>query len=32
MSAVAVGPELPPDVDQQLGGLPPMELAVGVLT
>jgi hypothetical protein len=32
MSAVAVGPELPPDVDQQLDGLPPMELAVGVLT
>jgi glucosylglycerate synthase len=32
MSAVAVGPELPPDVDQQLDGLPPVELAVGVLT
>ncbi len=32
MSAVAVGPELPPDVDRQLDGLPPVELAVGVLT
>jgi hypothetical protein len=32
MSAVAVGPELPPDVDRQLGGLAPVELAVGVLT
>ena len=32
MSAVAVGPELPPDVDRQLDGLPPVELAVTVLT
>lgn len=32
MSAVAVGPELPPDVDRQLDGLPPVELAVSVLT
>jgi hypothetical protein len=32
MSAVAVGPELPPDVDRQLDGLPPVELALGVLT
>ena len=32
MTAVAVGPELPPDVDQQLGALPPVELAVSVLT
>jgi glucosylglycerate synthase len=32
MSAVAVDPELPPDVDQQLDGLPPVELAVVVLT
>jgi hypothetical protein len=31
MSAVAVGPELPPDVDRQLDGLA-AELAVGVLT
>ena len=32
MSAVAVGPELPPDVDRQVDGLAPAELAVGVLT
>jgi hypothetical protein len=32
MSAVAVGPELPPDVDRQLDGLPPVELAVSLLT
>jgi glucosylglycerate synthase len=32
MTAVAVGPELPPDVDRQLDGLPPAELAVSVLT
>src|SRR5439155_557752 len=32
MSSVAVGPELPPDVDRQLEGLPAAELAVGVLT
>lgn len=32
MSAVVVGPELPPDVDRQLDGLPPVELAVAVLT
>jgi len=32
MSAVAVGPELPSDVDRQLEGLPAAELAVGVLT
>jgi len=32
MSAVAVGPELPPDVDRQLDGLAPAELAVSVLT
>jgi glucosylglycerate synthase len=32
MSAVAVDPELPPDVDRQLDGLPPVELAVTVLT
>jgi glucosylglycerate synthase len=32
MSAVAVGPELPPDVDRQLDALPAAELAVSVLT
>ncbi len=32
MSSVVVGPELPPDVDRQLDGLPPSELAVSVLT
>jgi len=32
MSSVVVGPELPPDVDRQLDGLPPAELAVSVLT
>ena len=32
MTAVAVGPELPPDVDRQLDGLSPVELAVSVLT
>jgi len=32
MTAVAVGPELPPDVDRQLDGLPPAELAVSVPT
>ena len=32
MTAVAVGPALPPDVDRQLDGLPPAELAVSVLT
>jgi len=32
MSAVAVGPPLPSDVDRQLDGLPPVEVAVGVLT
>ena len=32
MSAVAVGPELPPDVDRQLDGLPRAEVAVGILT
>jgi glucosylglycerate synthase len=32
MSAVTVGPELPPDVDRQLDALPPAELAVSVLT
>jgi len=32
MTAVAVGPELPPDVDRQLDALPPAELAVSVLT
>jgi len=32
MSTVAVGPELPPDVDRQLDGLPPAEVAVGILT
>src|SRR5215467_11231976 len=32
MSAVAVGPELPPDVDRQVDGLAPAELAVGVFT
>jgi hypothetical protein len=32
MTAVAVGPALPPDVDRQLDGLPPVELAVSVLT
>ena len=32
MSSAVVGPELPPDVDRQLGGLPPAELAVSVLT
>ena len=32
MSAVAVGPELPPDVDRQLAGLPRAEVAVGILT
>jgi len=32
MTAVAVGPELPPDVDRQLDGLPPAELAVSVFT
>jgi hypothetical protein len=32
MSTVAVGPELPPDVDRQLDGLPRAEVAVGILT
>jgi hypothetical protein len=32
MSPLAVGPELPPDVDRQLEGLPAAELAVSVLT
>jgi glucosylglycerate synthase len=32
MSSLAVGPELPPDVDRQLEGLPAAELAVSVLT
>ena len=32
MSAVAVGPELPPDVERQLDDLPPVEIAFGVLT
>jgi hypothetical protein len=32
MSAVAVGPELPPDVDRQLDSLPRAEVAVGILT
>src|SRR6266478_1240470 len=32
MSSVAVGPELPSDVDRQLEGLPAAELAVSVLT
>jgi glucosylglycerate synthase len=32
MSAVAVGPELPPEVDRQLAGLPRAEVAVGILT
>ena len=32
MSAVAVGPELPPDVERQLDDLPPVEIAIGVLT
>jgi len=32
MSSVAVGPELPPDVDRQLESLPTAELAVSVLT
>ena len=32
MSAVAVGPELPPDVERQLDDLPPAEVAIGVLT
>src|SRR5262249_50944454 len=32
MSAVAVGPELPPDVERQVDGLATAELAVGVLT
>src|SRR5262249_50246770 len=32
MTAVAVGPELPPDVDRQLDGLPPAALAVSVFT
>jgi glucosylglycerate synthase len=31
MSSLAVGPELPPDVDRQLEGLPAAELAVSVL-
>jgi glucosylglycerate synthase len=32
MSSLAVGPELPSDVDRQLEGLPAAELAVSVLT
>jgi glucosylglycerate synthase len=32
MTEVAVGPALPPDVDRQLEGLPPAELAIAVLT
>jgi len=32
MSSVAAGPALPPDVERQLDGLPPAELAVSVLT
>src|SRR5439155_12755849 len=32
MRAVAVGPQLPPDVDRQLDGLAPAELAASVLT
>jgi len=32
MSAVAIGPELPPDVERQLDDLAPVEVAVGVLT
>jgi hypothetical protein len=32
MSVVAVGPELPPDVDRQLDSLPRAEVAVGILT